>query len=194
MRVLLIDNYDSFTFNLVHYLESFDFEVVVKRNDEVKQSDMDSVSVCVISPGPGLPSEAGNLLELLKNNQNKAILGVCLGLQAMVEVTGSEIFNISEVRHGLSFELDSVKQHAVWQNIHQPISVGLYHSWATRKDLLKKDWTILAESQGLVMAIEHTVFPWIGFQFHPESILTPQGKEILFNAIWCLMGKMEWGK
>lgn len=193
MQVLLIDNYDSFTFNLVHYLESFDFEVVVKRNDEVKQSDMDSALVCVISPGPGLPSEAGNLLEILKNNKNKAMLGVCLGLQAMVELTGSKIFNINEVRHGLSFDLDNVAQHAIWQNIKHPISVGLYHSWATKRALLNSDWTILAESQGLVMAIEHTVFPWIGLQFHPESILTPQGKEILSNAIGCLMGKMEWG-
>lgn len=191
MRVLLIDNYDSFTFNLVHYLESFNFEVEVKRNDDVCQLDMDSASVCVISPGPGLPCEAGNLLEILKNNKNKAILGVCLGLQAMVEVTDSKIFNISEVRHGLSFDLENVSNHSIWQNIKQPISVGLYHSWATKRDLLNNDWTILAESQGLAMAIEHTSFPWIGLQFHPESILTPQGKEILSNAIGCLVKKIR---
>ncbi len=186
MRILLIDNYDSFTYNLVHDLERIaNLHVEVLRNDELHHLRMD-FDAYVISPGPGLPNESGNLMTFMSKlaNSNAPVLGVCLGFQAMVEHSGGSLYNLNHVRHGMPFPLEVLETSPLYINTPLSQEVGLYHSWAVKRKTLPSEWLISAQSsEGVVMSAHHHTLPWIGVQFHPESILTTNGKEILKNWV-----------
>lgn len=181
-RLVLIDNYDSFTYNLVHYFESLGAQVTVFRNDAFDLDELECFDCIVLSPGPGLPKEAGLLLDVIRSYaQKKPILGICLGLQAIVEVFGGSLKNLPKVYHGEASVLAHVDENEpMFQNIPQPIEVGRYHSWVAAAahfpDVLKITAT---DEAGNVMAIRHRTLDVCGVQFHPESILTPSGKQML---------------
>ena len=185
MRVLLIDNYDSFTYNLVHAIEPLVNELVVCRNNRFNMEDVASFDKIIFSPGPALPEEAGEMMALIERyHQQIPMLGVCLGFQALVEFFGGELINFDPVRHGESRSI-SVKSH---QNLFNSLSsteeVGLYHSWGITKNNLPDCLENLAEdNEGVVMAFKHQGLPLYGVQFHPESVMTPNGNKILENWI-----------
>lgn len=180
-RILLIDNYDSFTYNLVHYLEALDCEVVVQFNDEIVFEEMDSFDGVVISPGPRLPAEAGRTLEFISAVLGKKpILGVCLGMQALALQLQGGLYNQKVVKHGVQ-EVIHCKDSVLFSGMPPSIDVGLYHSWAV-DDF--GDFTVTAWSNsGVVMAFENEDKKVYAVQFHPESILTPQGHLILKNFL-----------
>ncbi len=185
-QILLFDNYDSFTFNLKHYLEALNVEVTVVRNDE-PLGDILCYDAIVLSPGPGLPKDAGNLKQLVFLAKKRVpLFGVCLGMQAIAEEYGWELYNQKVVKHGVS-EVIKVKDSVLFKDLEkEEIEVGLYHSWAVnpKNDLLQ----ISALSKnGTVMAIENSEDKIFGVQFHPESILTPSGKRILTNFLQMLI-------
>lgn len=186
MKVLILDNYDSFTYNLFHYLNGFTSDVTVKRNDEISVEEVDTYSHLVISPGPGLPKDAGILTEILSRySDSKPILGICLGLQAIVEHFGGKLYNQKNVKHGLQEEIQLLKtESGLFKDFNPSINVGLYHSWAAQKESLPEEIEITAEGKtGVIMALEHKTLPISAVQFHPESILTPKGKQIIKNWI-----------
>lgn len=186
MRILIIDNYDSFTFNLKHDLERVEgVDVDVVRNDELDFHQFESYDRIVLSPGPGLPNEAGQLMDALEHLKkiDIPVLGVCLGLQAMVENSGGEIYNLGTVRHGVSFPAKADVDDNLYRGLKSEQRFGLYHSWAALKPL-SKEWKITAESEeGIIMSIRHTSLPWVAVQYHPESVLSPNGRLILKNWI-----------
>lgn len=185
MKILIIDNYDSFTYNLVHLAEQFADKVLVIRNDEVDFSIIDQYDKIILSPGPGLPEDAGNLKEFVKEfSSRKSILGVCLGHQALGQVFSLKIRNISNVKHGEQSILSEVyKEEVLFKDLKEPIEVGHYHSWVIDETNNFEDWTITAKSKDLIMAISHKYLDLKGVQFHPESVLTPFGKQMLENWI-----------
>ena len=186
MKVLILDNYDSFTYNLFHYLKGFTPDVTVKRNDEISIEEVDQYSRIVISPGPGLPKEAGILMQVLQRySASKPILGICLGLQAVVEHFGGELYNQKIVKHGLQEEIDILKTTSgLFKGFGNSINVGLYHSCAAKEENLPKEFEITAKGKtGVIMGLEHKTLPLSCVQFHPESILTPSGKQIIENWI-----------
>ena len=182
MKVLVIDNYDSFTYNLVHYLEELDCDVVVKRNDQLTLNQVNAFDKIVLSPGPGIPDEAGLLKEIIKEYApTKSILGVCLGQQAIGEVFGATLTNLEKVYHGVATPVQIIAEDVMFDGISNPMIVGRYHSWVV-EGALPDSIEILAEDEnGQVMAIRHKTFNVRGVQFHPESVLTPQGKKLLKN-------------
>ena len=190
MRILLFDNHDSFTWNLAHELERVDssVKVEVKTAEELPTEIVEFVEgfdAIVLSPGPGMPAEAEFLMEILDISieASKPVLGICLGLQAIVEHFGGELENLEEVLHGRVTEMHWVGEGEpsdVLANVNFPCSVGHYHSWVASEDGLPKDLIIEASNdKGLIMAVCHRSLPVRGFQFHPESILTPDGRSIL---------------
>ena len=183
VNILLLDNYDSFTYNLYHYLLDFTSEVTVKRNDEIQADEADQYSHIVLSPGPGLPNAAGILMEMIDEQVAvKPILGVCLGMQALAEHFGGTLYNQDMVKHGVTTTIDTKPNSVLFHGLPESFQVGLYHSWAVDETALPKDFTITAKStENVVMAIEHRSLPVCGVQFHPESILTEHGREILGN-------------
>jgi len=183
VKILLLDNYDSFTFNLAHFLEPMCDQVVVKRNDEMNLQEIADFDKIVLSPGPGLPKDAGSMPELLNMYiGKKPILGVCLGMQAIAEHFGGELYNQKVVRHGVTSEIKTFPVNKLFQNLPSRITVGLYHSWAVRH--LPEEINVTAmSSENVIMAIEHETLPLYGVQFHPESILTEFGREILMNFV-----------
>jgi anthranilate synthase component 2 len=186
-KLLLIDNYDSFTWNLVHYLEAIlDAQVDVVRNDEITILNAAKYSHLVFSPGPGLPNESGMMMDLIAQfHTTKPMLGVCLGQQAIAQYFGAELQQLENPIHGLERECfisDEFKDHPFFSNISSPFTVGRYHSWVVNKVNLPSDLQIMAvDSGGEIMALKHSRFPVYGVQFHPESIMTPSGKSILEN-------------
>lgn len=185
-KMVLIDNYDSFTFNLVHYLEELDCNVVVLRNDEFEIEELQSFDAIILSPGPGIPSESGLLLEVIKTYAStKKILGICLGHQAIGEVFGATLLNLDSVFHGVSTKINITDTtETLFSNLPQQIEVGRYHSWAINPTNLPEVLEVTSESEnGEIMSIRHKNFNVKGVQFHPESILTPSGKTILANWI-----------
>lgn len=185
-KMVLIDNYDSFTFNLVHYLEELDCDVVVLRNDEFEIEELQSFDAIILSPGPGIPSESGLLLEVIKTYAStKKILGICLGHQAIGEVFGATLLNLDSVFHGVSTKINITDTtETLFSNLPQQIEVGRYHSWAINPTNLPEVLEVTSESEnGEIMSIRHKNFNVKGVQFHPESILTPSGKTILANWI-----------
>lgn len=185
LKILLVDNYDSFTYNLVHYLEGFDCEVKVERNDEINFKNVDSFDKIVLSPGPGLPSEALGMMKIIEiYADKKPILGVCLGFQALVEFFGGKIFNQNEIIHGHAVDCNFTPSSLLFKSLPSNFKVGLYHSWAAEKSSFPPILNITGESEnGVLMAFEHSSLPIAGVQFHPESILTENGKEIIENFL-----------
>ena len=185
-NLVLIDNYDSFTFNLVHYFEDLNCNVIVLRNDEFDLKELEKYDAIVLSPGPGIPSEAGLLNEVIQSYAStKKILGICLGQQAIGEVFGGSLINLEKVYHGVSSKINiTVQDELLFKNLPQQLEVGRYHSWAINPtdfpDCL--EITSLSEN-GEIMSIRHKTYNVKGVQFHPESILTPLGKAILSNWV-----------
>ncbi|KAA3649331.1 MAG: aminodeoxychorismate/anthranilate synthase component II [Bacteroidetes bacterium] len=190
-KILLIDNYDSFTFNLVHYLESLtDLKIVVVRNDEIDFSKMDQYDAVVISPGPGLPKQAGLLMDFLAAFANhKKILGICLGQQAIAEHFGMRLKNLGEVVHGQARKIEVLQvnrgekeESGLFKGLPKNLTVGRYHSWVIEPESMSTDFEITStDEQGNIMSIQHKKLPISSVQFHPESILTEFGKEMLKN-------------
>lgn len=183
MKILVIDNYDSFTYNLVQYIKDLSAgEVVVRRNDEIELEEIKAFDKILISPGPGLPENAGIIKAVIKKyGSSKPILGICLGMQAIAEVYGGDLINLDEVYHGAASSMNIEKQDAIFNDISNPTEVGRYHSWAM-KDENVDDLEVLARSKDdCIMAIRHKEYAVKGVQFHPESVLTPEGKKMMEN-------------
>ncbi len=182
LKIALIDNYDSFTYNLVHYLET-KAEVTVIRNDKVNLDSLNSFDFIVLSPGPGLPKEAGSLMEVISRyHDKKPILGICLGMQAIAEFFDSSLFNLEKVKHGLSSTLSWYnKESILYKGIIGEIQVGRYHSWAVDEASLPNHLKVSSKTDDAIMSFESDRFELTGIQYHPESILSTKGKEILFN-------------
>lgn len=191
--ILIIDNYDSFTYNLVQMLAAKD-EVFVKRNDEISIDEIEKLSPrgIVISPGPKTPKEAGITVELIKKFITKIpILGVCLGHQAMAYALGGVVTKAPKIVHGKSTKVFHTRR-GIFKGVKLPFDAGRYHSLIVTRDHLPKDFTIEAESaDGEIMAIRHNQYPCIGVQFHPESILTPQGETMLLNFLTLCKGTVK---
>ena len=185
MKILVIDNYNSFTYNLVHYLEDLDCEVTVKRNDKLTLEEVEPFHKIVLSPGPGIPDEAGLLKEIIKTYAaTKSILGVCLGQQAIGEVFGGTLVNLDEVYHGVATSVDiTVDDEPLFNNMDKSIEVGRYHSWVVDANLPESLEATSFDENGQVMSLRHKEFDVKGVQYHPESVLTPTGKQILENWI-----------
>ncbi len=184
MKVLVFDNYDSFTYNLVHMVEHIlNKDVVIVKNDEISIEDVNAYDKIICSPGPGLPAEAGLLMQLIeKYASTKSILGVCLGHQAIVENFGGTITNLPTVYHGVSMDCRIIRKAKLFKNIPDVFKAGRYHSWTACKEDFPSELSILAEDEfGNIMAAEHKFLKVCGVQFHPESILTPLGKQMLEN-------------
>lgn len=184
-KVLIIDNYDSFTYNLVHYLEDLGCEVTVKRNDQLVLTDVKPFDKILLSPGPGIPDEAGLLKSIIKEfGASKSILGVCLGQQAIGEVYGGNIINLDTVYHGVSTNAHiSVDDEQLFAGLEKTIEVGRYHSWVVDPNLPEELEATSFDKNGQVMSLRHKNYDVKGVQFHPESVLTPKGKQILKNWI-----------
>ncbi|TXI68698.1 anthranilate synthase component II [Flavobacterium sp. UBA6195] len=185
MKVAVIDNYDSFAYNLVHYLEDLNAEVTVFRNDELEVTDLEKFDKILLSPGPGIPDEAGLLKEIIiKYAPTKSILGICLGLQAIGEVFGGKLINLEKVYHGVATKIIIIENDTLFQDIPNEIIVGRYHSWVVNKINLPKELIITSEdSNEQIMSLRHVTYDVKAVQFHPESIMTPHGKQILKNWI-----------
>lgn len=185
MKVAVIDNYDSFTYNLVHYLEDLKVEVTVFRNDEFELLDLEKFEKILLSPGPGIPDEAGLLKEVIKKYApTKSILGVCLGLQAIGEVFGGKLSNLEKVYHGVATKIFIKEKDSIFNNLPNELYVGRYHSWVISNKNLPIDLIITStDENGQIMSLKHSVYDVRGVQFHPESILTVHGKQILKNWI-----------
>ncbi|WP_460218139.1 anthranilate synthase component II [Psychroserpens sp. MEBiC05023] len=185
MKVLVIDNYDSFTYNLVHYLEDLNCEVTVKRNDKLSLDEVANFEKIVLSPGPGIPDEAGLLKDIIKTYAStKSILGVCLGQQAIGEVFGGTLVNLDEVYHGVATSVDIiVNDESLFNNMDKTIEVGRYHSWVVANDLPDDLEATSFDSNGQIMSLRHKFYDVKGVQYHPESVLTPNGKQILENWV-----------
>lgn len=181
-KILVIDNYDSFTYNLVHYLEDLDCEVIVKRNDQLTLEEVDAYDKIVLSPGPGIPDEAGLLKAIIaKYAPTKSIFGVCLGQQAIAEVFGGSLINLDEVYHGIATKIKVVKDDLLFKGLPREIEVGRYHSWVVSPDIPEVLEVTSIDENGQIMSIRHRHFDVSAVQFHPESVLTPKGKTILQN-------------
>ena len=185
MKVLVIDNYDSFTYNLVHYLEDLGCEVTVKRNDKFTLDELVPFDKIVLSPGPGIPDEAGLLKPLIEQYaSSKSILGVCLGQQAIGEVFGGRLSNLDEVYHGVATSITlCVEDDYLFEGLEKEFLVGRYHSWVVDPDLPEELEATSFDENGQVMSLRHKKFDVKGVQFHPESVLTPNGKQLLKNWI-----------
>ena len=194
-KVFVIDNYDSFTYNLVHYLKEFKIDVKICRNDEFEMSDLLNYKKILLSPGPGIPDEAGKLKEVIKTYANsKSILGVCLGHQAIGEVFGGNLKNLTDVYHGISSKIKIVENDSLFNGLPSEIEVGRYHSWVKvireHPDMILREkhfasiqinWNDKAENMTQISNEANKIFDVKGVQFHPESILTPYGKQIINN-------------
>ena len=182
-KVLVIDNYDSFTYNLVHYLEDLDCEVTVRRNDKLTLDFVDQFDKIVLSPGPGIPDEAGLLKDIIKTYApTKSIFGVCLGQQAIGEVFGGQLINLDDVYHGVSTKVTiTVEDESLFNGLEKTIEVGRYHSWVVDSNLPESLEATSVDENGQIMSLRHKTYDVKGVQYHPESVLTPYGKKILEN-------------
>ena len=185
MKVVIIDNYDSFTYNLSHLIKELGAEVTVLRNDQFKLEELEPYNKIVLSPGPGIPSEAGLLLDVIKAYAGKKpILGVCLGHQAIGETFGGKLVNLSEVFHGVATPCHIVADDPIFSGLERTITIGRYHSWVVSKEAFPDCLEITAEIDGQIMALRHKTLNVRGIQFHPESVLTPDGKKMLQNWMY----------
>lgn len=183
MKTVVIDNFDSFTYNLVHYIEEICNErPTVLRNNAFELKDLDIYDCIVLSPGPGLPKDAGLLMDVIKTyHQNKVILGVCLGHQAICEFFGGSLYNLEKVYHGIDTNMTVKSDETLYGNLKN-LAIGRYHSWAVSKDNFPEELKISGEDDnGIIMSAFHKTLPIHGIQYHPESVLTPEGKQLLAN-------------
>lgn len=184
MSILLFDNYDSFTYNLLHILKELGVEVEVHRNDKISLDEVDRFDKIVLSPGPGIPEEAGILLPLIERYApTKTILGVCLGEQAIGQVFGAKLINLPHVHHGVCSDIRVTANDPIFEGLSPAFRAGRYHSWAVSKEDFPDCLEITAEDivDGQIMGLRHREYNVRGIQFHPESVLTPQGKRIIAN-------------
>lgn len=191
MKIVIIDNYDSFTYNLSHLIKELGADVTVYRNDQFQMEQLEAFDKIVLSPGPGIPSEAGLLLDVIKAYAGKKpILGVCLGHQAIGESFGGKLTNLSEVYHGVATPCHVTVQDYVFEGMGTPsqdasdkvLEIGRYHSWVVDTDGFPECLEVTAVSdEGYVMALRHKEYDIRGIQFHPESVLTPDGRKMLSN-------------
>ena len=183
-KILVIDNYDSFTYNLVHYLEDLDCEVTVYRNDEFDLNEIAHFDKILLSPGPGIPDEAGLLKAVIqKYGPTKSIFGVCLGQQAIGEVYGGTLSNLDKVYHGVATTVKTiVNDELLFDGLEPTFEVGRYHSWVVSNENLPAELIVTStDKNGQIMSMKHAHFDIRGVQYHPESVLTPFGKKILEN-------------
>ena len=186
MKIVIIDNYDSFTYNLSHLVKELGAEVTVVRNDQFKLADLEPFSKIILSPGPGIPSEAGLLLDVIKTYAGKKpILGVCLGHQAIGESFGGKLENLSDVFHGVATPCRIIADDPIFSGIERTITIGRYHSWVVSNEGLPDCLEVTAVSdEGQIMALRHRELNVRGIQFHPESVLTPDGRKMLQNWLF----------
>lgn len=183
-KILILDNYDSFTYNLLHLIKELgQTNIEVHRNNEISLEEVDRFDKILLSPGPGIPQEAGILLPLIKRYAaTKSILGVCLGHQAIGEAFGAQLENLKEVHHGVQSTIQIVSNESLFEGLSTEITVGRYHSWIVSKEKFPNCLKITAQdNEGAIMALSHRTYDVKGIQFHPESILTPQGKTMIAN-------------
>ena len=185
MKIVIIDNYDSFTYNLSHLIKEIGAEVTVIRNDQFTLNQLEPFDKIVLSPGPGIPSEAGLLLDVIKTYKGrKPILGVCLGHQAIGEVFGGTLETLSDVFHGVATEGTQFSNDYIFDSLPKRITMGRYHSWVVSRENFPTCLEVTAVSdEGQIMALKHKNYDIHGIQFHPESVLTPEGKTIVKNFI-----------
>lgn len=187
MKILVFDNYDSFTYNLVQMIEQIMGEKVeVFRNDQIELAEIEKYDKIVLSPGPGIPSEAGILLELIKKYApTKSILGVCLGQQAIAEAFGGSLINLTEIYHGVATTAQTIKKEAMLlKDLPQNLEVGRYHSWAVNPEDFPEELEITSvDENGMIMSLQHKTYDVHAVQYHPESILTPDGRKIIENFL-----------
>lgn len=183
MKILVIDNYDSFTYNLVHSLKKFADDITVVRNDGITLEDVNNYDKILLSPGPGVPDEANLLKPIIeKYAATKSIFGVCLGQQAIGEVFGGKLLNTQEVFHGVESTIEVIKDEVLFHNLPKKLEVGRYHSWVVSNEDFPEKLEITAIGpKGEVMALRHKTYDVRGVQFHPESILTPLGDDMIKN-------------
>lgn len=189
MRLLILDNYDSFTYNIVHCVRSLGYEAEVRRNDEISIAEIDAFDKIIISPGPGIPSEAGILPRLLEcYADKKSIFGVCLGHQAIAEHFGARLYNMPEVCHGVSSMMRVVAPDYIFDGLPIEFHAARYHSWAVDGESIPEHLEVTAYSlDGTVMGLRHRTLDVHGVQFHPESIMTPEGMRIIENFLCNVM-------
>ena len=185
MKTVIIDNYDSFTYNLSHLVKELGGEVTVYRNDQFELDALEPFDKIILSPGPGIPSEAGLLLDVIRRYAGKKpILGVCLGHQAIGEAFGGELTNLSEVFHGVATPAKVTNHDYIFEGLPDTLEVGRYHSWVVRQEGLPECLEVTSVSEeGYIMSMRHKQFDIRGIQFHPESVLTKDGKQIIKNWI-----------
>ena len=183
-KIFVIDNYDSFTYNLVHYLEELDCEVTVKRNDQFALDELENYLLILLSPGPGIPEESGLLKAAIERYApTKKILGICLGQQAIGEVFGGQLINLDKVYHGIATPVNVVEEDVLFKDLPKQFDIGRYHSWVVALPLPEVLEITSVDEEGQVMSLRHKEYDVRAVQYHPESILTPQGKKILENWI-----------
>ena len=184
MKILLLDNYDSFTYNLVQMIEQIiGNRIDVFQNDKISIDEIEKYDKIVLSPGPGIPKEAGILLDTIKTYaSSKSILGICLGQQAIAEAFGGNLFN--NIYHGVATSAKQINNHLIFNNLPKIIKVGRYHSWAVNLETLPEDLVVTSiDDQDIIMSLRHKKYDIHAVQYHPESILTPYGKKILENFL-----------
>ena len=183
MKVVIIDNYDSFTYNLAHLVKELGAEVTVFRNDQFQLRELDRFDKIILSPGPGIPSEAGLLMDVIRKYAGrKPMLGVCLGHQAIGEAFGAKLTNLSEVYHGVATPCTQFGNDPIFEGLPKRIELGRYHSWVVDKSGFPDCLDITAVSDdGQIMGLKHKNYDIRGIQFHPESVLTPDGKKMIQN-------------
>ena len=184
-KILVFDNYDSFTYNLVHYIEEIvGYKIDVVRNDQIPLDEIEKYDKILLSPGPGVPCDAGILIQVIqKYAATKSIMGVCLGHQAIAEAFGGSISNLSKVYHGVATPIDIIADsEKLFEGLPKRVDVGRYHSWVVNQEDLPSCFTVTSrDKEGKIMGIHHNEFDVRGVQFHPESILTEHGKKMMEN-------------
>lgn len=183
MKIVIIDNYDSFTYNLSHLVKELGAEVTVLRNDKFCLEDIEQFDKIILSPGPGIPKEAGRMPDVIAEYKTrKPILGVCLGHQAIGEAFGGTLVNLSQVFHGVATPVTIIADDYLFKNLPRQIEVGRYHSWVIEKETLPEEIEVTGVcDEGYIMSLRHKEYDIRGIQYHPESILTPSGKSIIKN-------------
>mgnify|MGYP000604089138 FL=1 len=182
IKIFLIDNYDSFTYNLLYYLEELGCEVTVKRNDKFELDEIRNFDAILISPGPGIPQEAGKIIEVIRMYYDtKNIFGVCLGQQAIAEAFGGKLRNLTKVYHGVSSKINLTDSDIIFDNIKSDLNVGRYHSWIVDNPVPKELKVTSIDENGEIMSLKHKDYDVRGVQFHPESVMTSQGSKMIQN-------------